>query len=110
MNLARSSGALSDADYNNIQAKLDPTNPNRATSWSDIYSILSGPQASVVLNNLGIQVGEDVDPTTALAEVSQRESAINRALSDLGLVGGTPSTGQIAAAAKRHSRSQDSAL
>ena len=83
LNLSLSSGALTKADYDAIQNKLDPANKNHATTWEEIYSTLGKPQATAILNNMGIQVGEDADPTKALAEVSARNSIANSAAATL---------------------------
>ena len=75
MDLALSSGALKQGDYDAIQARLNASDTNlyKPTDWNEVYSVLSTPQANVLLNNMGFQVGEDADPIAALAEVSARQ-------------------------------------
>ena len=81
MDLALSSGALTQGDYDAIQARLSAadTNLNKPTDWNEIYSVLSAPKANVLLNNMGFQVGEDADPNAALAEVSARQQLYDAA-------------------------------
>ena len=68
-------GALKQGDYDAIQARLNASDTNlyKPTDWNEVYSVLSTPQANVLLNNMGFQVGEDADPIAALAEVSARQ-------------------------------------
>lgn len=93
MDLALNSGALTQKSYDAIQTKLFNAAPGTHMPWEDIYSTLSAPQARVILNNMGIQIGEDADPVKALAESSARNELVNQTILQQGLSEGTiPST------------------
>jgi hypothetical protein len=93
MNLALSSGALTQAKYNEIESKILNAPAGTTMPWSEIYSTLSAPQARVILNNMGIQIGEDADPVAALAESSARNELVTQSIIQNGLTLGTiPST------------------
>jgi hypothetical protein len=93
MNLALNSGALTQKAYDTIESNLLKATPGTKMPWEDIYSTLSAPQARVILNNMGIQIGEDADPVKALAESSARNELVNQTILQQGLAEGTiPST------------------
>jgi hypothetical protein len=93
MDLALSSGALTQKKYDDIQAKILNARPGTTVPWDEIYSTLSAPQARVILNNMGIQIGEDADPVKALAESSARNELVTQSIIQGGLNLGTiPST------------------
>lgn len=93
MDLALNSGALTQKKYDEIQAKILNAPAGTTMSWDEIYSTLSAPQARVILNNMGIQIGEDADPVKALAESSARNELVTNSIIQNGLSAGTiPST------------------
>lgn len=77
INRALASGALDQAGANDIRAGLSTAN-----TWSEAYNALNKPKANVVLNELGVQVGEDVDANEALQEANARKELAGAA-SDL---------------------------
>jgi hypothetical protein len=79
INRAMSSGALDQAGANEIRSGL-----SKATNWSEAYDALNKPKANVVLNELGVQVGEDVDANEALQEANARKELAGAASNLIG--------------------------
>jgi len=79
INRAMASGALDQAGANEIRSGL-----SAATNWSEAYNALNKPKANVVLNELGVQVGEDVTASEALQEANARKELANAASNLLG--------------------------
>jgi hypothetical protein len=85
VNLATQSGALSQADANRIlTAVSSPEQFRKITGNSDpnantLYALLSEPKAAVVLDSLGVQIGENADKSLAMAESAARQNIVDRA-------------------------------
>ena len=93
INLAVSSGALSPAAETKLRTDLD-----NATTVDEYYEALNTPQANVVLNTVGAQIGEDAVLATALAE-SEARNTLAQTVSDT--TGGLyPSTREVARVAE----------
>jgi hypothetical protein len=88
INLSLKSGALDEKTAANLRDRIDPDSDNKATSWDELYQILKEPKATVVLNAMGVQVGEDVSATEALKESNTRKQLANIAAEN---IGGNPS-------------------
>jgi hypothetical protein len=88
INLSLKSGALDEKTAANLRDRIDPASENKATSWNELYQILKEPKATVVLNAMGVQVGEDVSATEALKESNTRKQLANIAAEN---IGGNPS-------------------
>jgi hypothetical protein len=88
INLSLKSGALDEKTAANLRDRIDPASDNKATSWDELYQILKEPKATVVLNAMGVQVGEDVSATEALKESNTRKQLANIAAEN---TGGNPS-------------------
>lgn len=100
IDLAVKSGSLSMIDASSLLAKIANADAFKAATgttdptFNNLYALLSEPKATVILGELGIQIGEDADRTNALAEsVERQELAI---LASAGLGGLAPSTKTIA--------------
>jgi hypothetical protein len=100
IDLAVKSGALSMTDAASLTAKIANADAFKTATgttdptFNNLYALLSDPKASVVLGDLGIQVGEDADRTNAFAEAVERNELAKLAGKDLG--GLAPSTRTIA--------------
>ena len=100
IDLAVKSGALSMTDAASLTAKIANADAFKTATgttdptFNNLYALLSDPKASVVLGDLGIQVGEDADRTNAFAEAVERNELVKLAGKDLG--GLAPSTRTIA--------------
>ena len=85
VNLATQSGALSQADANRIlTAVSSPEQFRKITGNPDpnantLYALLSEPKAAVVLDSLGVQIGENADRSLAMAESAARQNIVDRA-------------------------------
>jgi len=85
VNLAIQSGALTTADADRILTAISsPEKFREITNNPDptantLYALLSDPKASVMVNALGIQVGEDADASLAMAETAARQKIVDRA-------------------------------
>ena len=100
IDLAVKSGALSMTDAASLTAKIANADAFKTATgttdptFNNLYALLSDPKASVILGDLGIQIGEDADKTNALAESVERQELATLAGKDLG--GLAPSTRTIA--------------
>lgn len=80
INLAQKSGSLTNADADSLRAKIANAETFKTATgtqdptFNNLYSLLGDPKATVVLNNLGVQIGEDADRTNALAEAASGKS------------------------------------
>lgn len=85
VNLATQSGALTQQDATRILSAISsPEKFREITGNTDptantLYALLSDPKASVMVNALGIQVGEDADASLAMAETAARQKIVDRA-------------------------------
>ncbi len=85
VNLATQSGALTSADASRILTAISSPgkfreitgNPDRTANT--LYALLSDPKAHVMVNALGIQVGEDANQSLAMAETAARQKIVDRA-------------------------------
>jgi hypothetical protein len=84
INLSLKSGALGKETAANLLDRIDPDSDNKATSWDELYQILKEPKANVVLNAMGVQVGEDVSADVALQEANTRIQLANIAAENTG--------------------------
>jgi hypothetical protein len=84
INLSLKSGALDEKTAANLRDRIDPDSDNKATSWDELYQILKEPKANVVLNAMGVQVGEDVSADVALQEANTRIQLANIAAENIG--------------------------
>jgi hypothetical protein len=90
VNLAKESGALTSGDANRIlKAISSPEAFREVTKTNDpkantLYALLSEPKAQVVLDELGIQIGEDADASLAMAESAARKKIVDKAKKTLG--------------------------
>jgi hypothetical protein len=84
INLSLKSGALNEETAANLRDRIDPDSDKKATSWDELYQILKEPKASVVLNAMGVQVGEDVSANVALQEANTRIQLANIAAKNTG--------------------------
>ena len=90
VNLATISGALSQADANRIlNAVSSPEKFKEITGNADpnantLYALLSEPKATVVLDTLGVQIGENADASLAMAESAARQQIVDRARQQTG--------------------------
>jgi hypothetical protein len=91
--LARSSGALSAAGETKLRTDL-----SNAQTTDQYYAALSTPQAEVVLNTLGAQIGEDTALDRALAESTARNELAQAVSQTTG--GLYPSTREVARVAE----------
>jgi hypothetical protein len=85
VNLATQSGALTQKDATRIlnaissPEKFREITGNPDPSANTLYALLSDPKASVMVNALGIQVGEDANESLAMAETAARQKIVDRA-------------------------------
>jgi len=85
VNLATQSGALTSADANRILTaisspeKFREITKNPDPTANTLYALLSDPKAHVMVNALGIQVGEDANESLAMAETAARQKIVDRA-------------------------------
>jgi hypothetical protein len=85
VNLAQESGALGKKDADKILQAISSPEQFRAITGSKdpkantLYSLLANPKASVVLDTLGVQVGEDADASLAMAESAARQKIVDKA-------------------------------
>jgi hypothetical protein len=85
VNLATQSGALTSADASRILTaisspeKFREITGNPDPTANTLYALLSDPKAHVMVNALGIQVGEDADQSLAMAETAARQKIVDRA-------------------------------
>ena len=85
VNLGRQSGALTEKDATRIlNAISSPEKFREITGNADptantLYALLKDPKATVMINALGIQVGEDADASLAMAETAARQKIVDRA-------------------------------
>jgi hypothetical protein len=90
VNLATQSGALTQADASRILTAISsPEKFREITNNPDptantLYALLADPKASVMVNALGIQVGEDADASLAMAETAARQKIVDRAREQTG--------------------------
>ena len=90
VNLATQSGSLTQADASRILTaisspeKFREITGNTDPSANTLYALLSDPKASVMVNALGIQVGEDANQSLAMAETAARQKIIDRAKEQTG--------------------------
>jgi hypothetical protein len=84
INLSLKSGALGKETAANLLDRIDPDSDNKATSWDELYQILKEPKANIVLNAMGVQVGEDVSADVALQEANTRIQLANIAAENIG--------------------------
>jgi hypothetical protein len=84
INLSLKSGALDKETAANLRDRIDPDSDNKATSWDELYQILKEPKANIVLNAMGVQVGEDVSADVALQEANTRIQLANIAAENIG--------------------------
>jgi hypothetical protein len=85
VNLATQSGALTQQDATRILSAISsPEKFREITGNTDptantLYALLRDPKATVMINALGIQVGEDADASLAMAETAARQKIVDRA-------------------------------
>lgn len=85
VNLATQSGALTQKDATRILSAISsPEKFREITGNADptantLYALLRDPKATVMINALGIQVGEDADASLAMAETAARQKIVDRA-------------------------------
>jgi hypothetical protein len=85
VNLATQSGALTQQDATRILSAISsPEKFREITGNTDptantLYALLKDPKATVMINALGIQVGEDADASLAMAETAARQKIVDRA-------------------------------
>jgi len=85
VNLATQSGALTQKDATRIlnaissPEKFREITKNPDPTANTLYALLKDPKASVMVNALGIQVGEDANESLAMAETAARQKIIDRA-------------------------------
>ena len=90
VNLATQSGALSQADANRIlEAISTPEKYRQITGNKDpqantLYALLADPKATVVLDALGVQIGEDADAAIAMDEKKARQDVVDRIREETG--------------------------
>jgi hypothetical protein len=90
VNLATISGSLSKADADRIlNAVSSPEKFRELTGNGDpnantLYALLSEPKATVVLDALGVQIGEDADASLAMSESAARQRIVDRAREQTG--------------------------
>lgn len=90
VNLGQQSGALTQADANRILTAISsPDKFREITGNADptantLYALLSDPKATVMVNTLGIQVGEDANASLAMAETAARQKIVDRAREQTG--------------------------
>jgi hypothetical protein len=85
VNLATQSGALTQADASRIlnaistPEKFREITKNPDPTANTLYALLSDPKANVMVDALGIQVGEDANESLAMAEVAARQRIVDKA-------------------------------
>jgi hypothetical protein len=85
VNLATQSGALTQADASRIlnaistPEKFREITQNPDPTANTLYALLSDPKANVMVDALGIQVGEDANESLAMAEVAARQRIVDKA-------------------------------
>lgn len=90
VNLATISGSLSQADANRILDAVSNSERYREVTGNEdpkantLYALLSEPKATVVLDALGVQIGEDADASLAMAESAARQQIVDRAREQTG--------------------------
>jgi hypothetical protein len=84
INLSLKSGALNEETAATLRDRIDPDSDNKATSWDELYETLKQPKANIVLNAMGVQVGEDVSADVALQEANTRIQLANIAAENIG--------------------------
>jgi len=90
VNLATISGSLSQADADRILSavstpeKFREITGNGDPNANTLYALLSEPKATVVLDALGVQIGEDADASLAMAESAARQQIVDRAREQTG--------------------------
>jgi len=90
VNLATISGSLSQADADRIlNAVSSPEKFREITGNGDpnantLYALLSEPKATVVLDALGVQIGENADASLAMSESAARQRIVDRAREQTG--------------------------
>jgi hypothetical protein len=90
VNLATISGALTQADANRILDAVSNSERYRAVTGNEdpnantLYALLSEPKANIVLDRLGVQIGEDADASLAMAESAARQQIVDRAREQTG--------------------------
>lgn len=84
VNLATQSGALSQADAARIldavstPEKFREITGNKDPQANTLYALLADPKATVVLDRLGVQIGEDADASLAMEESAARQRVVDR--------------------------------
>jgi hypothetical protein len=90
VNLATISGSLSQADADRIlnavssPEKFRQITGNKDPNANTLYALLSEPKATIVLDALGVQIGEDADASLAMAESAARQRIVDRAREQTG--------------------------
>jgi hypothetical protein len=84
INLALTSGALDQKTATDLRDKINPNSKNKVTSWGELYDTLRAPEAKVVLDAMGVQVGEDVSADRALQEANARKELANITATSIG--------------------------
>jgi hypothetical protein len=90
VDLGQKSGALSKTDADRIlNAISSPDTFRNITGTTDpkantLYALLSDPKANVMVNALGIQVGEDANAQLAMDEVAARQRIVDKASERVG--------------------------
>lgn len=85
VNLATQSGALTQKDATRIlnaissPEKFREITGNPDPTANTLYALLKDPKAHVMVNALGIQVGEDANEALAMAETAARQKIVDRA-------------------------------
>jgi hypothetical protein len=83
INLSLKSGALDKETAANLRDRIDPDSDNKATSWDELYQILKEPKANIVLNAMGVQIGEDVSAKDVSAKEALKESNTRKQLANI---------------------------
>ena len=90
VNLATQSGALKQDDANRIldaissPEKFREITGNKDPNANRLYALLADPKATVVLDRLGVQIGEDADAALAMEESAARQQIVDRAREQTG--------------------------
>lgn len=90
VNLATQSGALTQADASRIldavstPEKFRQITGNKDPQANTLYALLADPKATVVLDRLGVQIGEDADAALAMDESAARQKVVDRLRQETG--------------------------
>jgi hypothetical protein len=90
VNLATQSGSLTQADASRIldaistPEKFREITGNQDPNANRLYALLAEPKANVVLDALGVQIGENADAALAMEESAARQQIVDRAREQTG--------------------------